>query len=1286
MAEFPKVFLSGPADVESVFSLLAPKLAARGVRGARMPFPAQPLDPARVSLRELAECQAMALFLRGKYGTPWAELSGKSITEHEFLEAVKRQLPLFCFMDTSSAREPALQEFVDTIRRTTQKTLIYEERDFSDPIAAADRIASVIADFRWVPSAFASFGEWENLLLAQYSRVTGAHVERNSYPPAIGRTTERAKLLQWIKDPTPEKNTAIITGMPGFGKTLFTYHAARGFLESTVMTHSDVLIIVPGVEFDLQSLREIAPDPKSSAPIFLVIDDADERGDIATLLTKLASSPHLGRIKVLLTCQEGSTEVLYFKGYPFLSKSNSTEIHLPRLELEELRAFRTHRKFNVTDSALVALLKITNGIPLYVDLYLNRGYQLGTISTHAEMEEHFLRQRLGDIADDREQLGLLKCVALVGSLSLQHPFFKQLLQELGLPEDVSVASGILVKKGLIYKVGTRHRVTDRLIQDFVLAKYWTVNPDCDRLLSILATASELAAGILENLARAEWVRAKTGATDLPFQDIWSSIEVAFGKSADSAERTRIINLLKNAAYFLPGLTLKLAVATRQRQLELLKKSECLPPRELEAASDISYSLGHWPDHFEAAIDILWDLGKRDTRSLNAHPSHAHRHLESLAKLKPGAPLARYKTLIDHIELWLGEGKQEPRAWSNSPLEVFDALLEWEWSQEHYYKGAFTIQRGEIPYSDVLEELRIRAVTILGECILGSYGPASIGEALHKMRGQLPIYQHPGWDKVGEATLMQLRRARDHYFAQNRPTIPYVIYQQIDSLLELFEKSEKKKIDPGCRALRTEIQGVLKERFSKEFALLEVTVSFRYSNTGADDIKRAQETLISLGPAAARALLDNLQQELGLVGIEPKTAPIGLSGATVDAWREFSLQLYENLISQSRDPRLVGHAIALLWDCRLEAEQDTEARKHYITLLNIFPELKPPIDRPELAGHLKGYVRWFIQILLSKQIRLLPEEISLVKGWRDSPDISWRLIVEHLAQQNPHLARELILEAAPGKDRKAADEVCSALINSKTVLPLFLEDDWRSFLRKLEEVPSLDDYWIEQTLIYASNQHPRPVARFFLRRLELRNARNGPGEIPGRYDALPFGIEGHLANAFSGVGSDVRRELIEEALALIIAAEPGDRYFLNSYANLVAGRFTREGVDILLLKAKSSDANQLEAIAGVVKESYPNFAFDHPEVIETLLESAVAVSPDILSSVRSYLYLGAGVRGYSRAIGQPSAVHVQLRTASQSLKRRFLPGTPTYEFYSSLEKSADADIKREELEDEETLDQ
>lgn len=1211
----------------------------------------------------------MVLVLGAKYGTPWPELEGKSITEIEFLDAAKRSLPLFCFIGPSLTPEPRLVEFVRELKGKMDKKLIYEDADLTDAKKTAERIALLIKGFRWVPPAFASFAEWKNFLLAQYKRIT--HSAKADFPPPLVRQKDRETFRGWIKNSDPKKGTAVLSAHPGFGKTLFAYYCVRELLDEGYLTYSDVHVLPPGKELDLEAIRRIVPNPQAgSGPVLLIVDDADERGDFKALIGKLATNHEfgIGRIKVLFICQGRSVDLFYGQGYPLVSKENSADMHLSRLSLEDLKA-----SFRVAEETLVVARKISNGIPLYLDLYFNHGFNLGTIGTHEQMEEYFLQKRLGPIMKQPGALELLKALAFTGGVALTHPFFKDVAREVGAPDDLDDSARCLIENGLIYKVGTKHRVTDRLIQDFLIAKYWTQTPDRDKIWPLLMMADEMAADILANVARAEWARAKTGADGVQFQGLWSAIEASFKASASPAERARVLGLLKEAAYFVPKLALDLAKEVRSRvELDLTKE-------ENEAAANLAYAVGHWPAHFEDAIDILWDLGKKDGRRLNSFPSHGHRHLKELAGFRKGVSADRPQVFMVHIERWLGEGPRSGGDWAHSPIEIIDTLLGKEWQYDYYHGDKITWQRGPIPYTPERQELRAKGIALLGRCARGEFGKKIVGEALQTLRGELPLYQHGPWKGLGKFTLDELSATAEFYLGQRRPACAFVIYDMLDDLDLIFGKDGGEKLDPESKALLAKLRQAVLAGYPTEFSFMTATIRYiRAADAVTDELKRAQQAWMRLEPKVAREQLESLYEDLIALGQSPSVMMLG--PARAEGWAAFGPRLYRELVANGQNIYLVGNSLMLLWDLRHEAEDDLAKRKEYLEL--VFPAREP--TEMEKALRERGFAHWFIRGLVdSDKIRLLPEEVALIKASADRIDMDWSLIVKRLAKRDLPLAKELLLSARPGSDHKPADEACSALINSGALIESFKDDDWRAFLDILMGVDELQGYWMTQLLISLSNKRPRILTAFLQARLRKYD---NLGDDTGEYRPLPLDASEHPGTAFAELDESLRKELVEEAIGLVLAGGDGrDHYYLCQYANLVAGKFLKAGLDILREMAASSDKKCVVTVADLIQYSYPNFVMDHPDIVASVLGSETLASEEEYRSVASSFAVGAGTRSSSRSIGEPSEEHVQLRKKAEAIKQSFVPGSRPYRFYEALEQDAETDLRREELRDEEILD-
>lgn len=1277
MPEFPKVFLSGSGDVEDIYQALIPLLKARGVEGVRMPFAAQPLDAARVSVQKLAECQAMILVLRSRYGTPWPELGNKSITDVEFQEALTRRLPLFCIIGEDTTREPELESFIGEVKEQIKKLVIYSVRNLSAPKQSADAIAAEFVSFRWVPPTFASFGEWENLLLVQYSRITGGRPD-GDIPGALGRNKSRDSFRGWLRDKDRKKSTAILSGLPGFGKTLFAYHSIHDAIREDALTYPDVHVVLPGAELDLEAIRGIVSNPKAdTGPVLIVVDDADERDDFRGMLKRLASSSEFvaGRIKLLLICQEKSASLFYTQGYPLVSTANTVEIKLERLTLEDLQAHNKTRTPPIAEGTLVGILKVTNGIPLYLDLVLNHAYQLGTISTHEELKDHFLQQRLKGTAAGTPEHGLLKGLALTGNISLEHPVFKAVTKALALPDDLTAPTKALIERGLIYRIGTKHRVTDRLIQDFVIATYWTARPDRDLIWPLLSNAEIIAPVILENIARAEWALTAVGGKSKPFEDIWAALETTF-KSREGRERAGMLKLLKNAAYFLPELALQVSGDVRVRAATGKDVEEA----ELEAASDIAYAIGHRAEHFESCIDILWDLGKKDPRPLNQFPSHGHRHLQHLARLRPKVPFELYWRVLEHAERWLNEGAADGAAWQHSPIIVLDKLLDGEWEEEYYHKNVFTMQRGPITHAPELEKIRRAVLALLGRAIRGEFGNRVAGEALQQLRGQLPIYQPEAWKMLGPVALAELEGTATAALKEGRYVPAFMVYESLDEIVEVFERHGEQKVDSETKSLGVKLREQLLKEFPTEFRVMMSLL--RYARTGGDVLLErtaAQEALMSLSPTTSRKLLEQVRHEAQIFNNNPMLSVLG--PGTPPGWAAYSVLLFQDFLANTTDEQFLGSSLMFLWELRVEATKSTEKAAEYLRHISSFLDAASNSPAKE---RLESYITWFIRSILNvPEVRLLPEEVALIKSLAKA-DMDWSILVKRVSEHDTALAKDLLLSVKAGANRKVADDICAAALNAPETTKDFSEEDWRGFLENFIGLDSLDDYWITQLISKLSNQHPRMVSGFFLDRLKHYNKL---GKKSGGYHPLPFDLEEPYGSAFRDIPEIIRGELIAEALEFAVSVDKGmDQFFMYNYVNLLAGRFMKTGHETLKERAHADNLKVLAAIAGIIQYSYANFALDHPDIIDALLTSASKFSEKEFRSVASSVYAGTGTRMSSRSIGEPSQVHIQLRDKAATLKRRFLPESPTYKFYEDIERSATTDIEREILSDEEILDE
>ncbi len=1297
MSEFRSIFISGPSEVAPIATAVKARLEASGHRVMLMPFDPQPLDPARLSTKELAKCQAVILLLNTKYGTPRPELNNCSITELEFDETLRRRLPLFCFIGQDlAAREPRLAELVAKVERAASERRLdftYTKTNLADKDSAVNEVCRSVERFRWTPLEFSSFGEWEVFLAHLHSRISKVAPDPDKLPSPIGRAKPRQALIDALL--SKGKGGAVLSGLPAHGKTISVYHAIREMIDTVKAGYPDVHVILSGQAVHIESVRQLTPDPGSDRPLVIVIDDADEREDLPNLVKMLANSPHFPRMRLILICQEGEEGQIYRRSHPFVAPELFPPITLAKLSFDELKDYVRTNNLALTEPNVLAIRRITNGVPLYVDLYFHHGYDPRTIGNAVDMQSHFRDYILGEVRDKGKepQLAAAKALALTGGASPDDPTLKAVFASLTQPGDFRALLEDLRAKRLVYLVGRKYKLHNRIVQDFILTEYWAKKPDSDLLLTLILTIKESAKPVLENIARAEWVIQKSSATPQPspFADVWAAIEVSFGKSTDIEERTELLKLLGDAAYYLPDLGLGLLRQTYKRYAANLKGLSDSQKDEIEAASQIAYALAQIAKDdkalFEECIDYLWDFGKHDTRALNACPSHAHRHLESLAEFRPGPRMAQYRTILAHIQKWLEQGVKESTEWDHAPLEILKEFLEKEWEQTYAQGHVFTIKRGELEHTAELEEFKLTVIALLPRCIRGEFGARLIPEATHLLRGQLPIYQPPKWAKLGETALKELESLATEAISQGRAEAAYVLIHVMDDLLDVFKDKEERGI-PAIREVRVRLHKSLAEAHPERHALLDGLLGRRFTGPEEEKIRMAQEALMAAGVPRAAEILEEIHNQLVRVGIQPHTTALAYRSGDDAAWTDFSAKLARQILDKTANRGLLWGGVQYIWSCRIAADKSDAHRKDYLAFLEAFNQKVLDPKTPEgIRRDLDDAIRRLIWFLLKDhpEVKLLPEERALISRWKVSPDHTWGFIVAKLAEADITSAKSLLLAASIDSNARHASEVCSTLVNSAPLLAAFGQADWESLLNALVSVPEIEDYWIEQALIRASNQQPLVAAALFERRIRHYVSL---GDEHGDYRPLPYLIESQFQGAFRALTSELKAQLINKAIDFVRDSGLGgiESLFYAEYANLIAGQFTAEAAAVLRARAKNADPRELKAVAYSVQHSYPNFVLDHADIVDALLTSAQKISEDVLRSVGSCLAAGAHSRSISRAIGEPAREYVEMRERAAQLKRQHLPDSITYKFYSNLEKAAQWDLEREAADDAEVMDE
>ena len=286
----------------------------------------------------------------------------------------------------------------------------------------------------------------------------------------------------------------------------------------------------------------------------------------------------------------------------------------------------------------------------------------------------------------------------------------------------------------------------------------------------------------------------------------------------------------------------------------------------------------------------------------------------------------------------------------------------------------------------------------------------------------------------------------------------------------------------------------------------------------------------------------------------------------------------------------------------------------------------------------------------------------------------------LAQARRGVAMDLAKNVELGDSDVLASELCR-LFYGEWGLPFteLTADDLKVLLSKLEDVPDIDDHWINSFLVKASELDAVAVVGFLLNR--IRKEHNGSS----RYDALPIlGFRDPLVGlATSPDHERILREIRDASL------EQGRsvRYWIPQLFREISSSFeSATSLQVLDEWINSGNANRIKAAARLTPGARPGFVFKHVGFVSNLLEGAYMASDGTYQAVGSTLASIALSGSRSGTPGLPMPEDVATKDQAEAIASTFNSGSPAYRFYFSLAESAEASIRFQLMRDEEQFEQ
>lgn len=1107
----------------------------------------------------------------------------------------------------------------------------------------------------------------------------------------------RLKELELLKDFERQKDTQaiLISGRGGIGKSRLLKAWAEGVSKSTA-----VRFVSSGTNIEPKDL-ELLPNGLS----YLVVDDAHDRDDILVILNGVVRVRPEMKI-ILISRPYGITRLEDELTRSGVAYDSDRLIKLGDLDVKDAeklaREILTDPDVNGNEGLARRIAEITKDCPL-ATVVGSRLVGEGLIkpellNNEKRFRNELLRSFRDVIAGEVGGRNPEKIRHLLDFLATIQPFnpsdrkFQSAAEEIldrhvdRIIRDIS----ILEEAGVLLRRGYHLRVVPDLLADYIRfdASYDEKGGHptgyVDRVFEHLQ--DDLATHLLVNISQLDWRLSADNVQSMLLDAIWKKIFSEI-QAANNADRCFILKRLKDAAYYQPKQFLEL--------VEYVKDNPSKTPEDpkfsglykyehkdvLKELPEILRRLCYHLDYLPHCVDLIWEIGRRDSRRTNQYPEHGLRILQDLAQYDvyelTGKGVEINKLMLEAVKRWLSDPNLVD--YVHSPFDVLDKLLDKGSATDSYERGKITIRSFGVNY-DNTKHIREEALSLVVE---GAKSPTlkislravkSLGHALSEPRalyGRRVVKDESS--KWKPFQLSVLNEIESIIKVQNHP----LIYIELKNILAPHaQRSRSKEIKKRAR--------LMFENLSKPFEvkLVQAIDQNRDRDWLLDEEKYDHQKLAEMSLAFRQEMVkgfvkkypdakkgfSELNKLLGeLESCQKNPFPISFLAEMAKLYPGYAKGLCDEVLKHPKSPlsQYFGYLILGL----IEQDQRKSANLLQKALRTDDEKLHVAVADYYWRG------RW----------------IDYYDEKHDLPNIKQLLGCKHrfakkltigslgrLAKSKPEVTKTLLLSVDLEKDKDLAKEYCGQFDKKHCFDPDLLSDgELEVVLNKLERVDGIDDYHIEEFLNYAGSRLPLPVVKLLLKRIELSKAVK-KGE---KYQPLSYSSR-KLLQGFSSTPhyADVLREVRNKTLE----KDWQTRFWIPKLFKTLSNNFDDTGIEVLLEWVLSGEKEKLEGVGVIIEDAPENFIFQNPNFVSKMLLAAKPYGQEMMKSTRNALAHSAIFRSKHGTPGQPMPEDVELKKNSEKMMANFPKGSPEYELYESLLKHASWEIEDQLRRDEELL--
>jgi hypothetical protein len=1104
----------------------------------------------------------------------------------------------------------------------------------------------------------------------------------------VGRGDELSRLRDFLD--SSDQVVAILPGRGGIGKS----RVVLAFSTELSETHPDWQVRIVANEASIQS-DDITALP--DAATLIVVDDAQRREDLGVILT--AARHRSQPTKILLSLRPYGSD--HIRSSAVRAGFDIREI----LSLPELRELSRESAIELAREALgpeysdnaEALAEITRDSPLVTviggKLIAERAVGPRLLAHHTEFKDAVLARLADEYAEalrsrmaaqlPERMLQLLAATAPVRTTN--KAFLERAAEFLEINTDEVVQGlGILEAAGILLRRGGTVRITPDVLADYLLYRA-CVTPAGDstgfaeRVFQTFGAV--VPEKVLRNLAELDWqVRLSHGRqTDL-LAEVWSNLESEF-QGAPHSSRHAILNMMREVAVYQPSRVLSL--------IEYAIRNPATAPDANPYEAIYSYShadvlaaippllrkIAYHPDFVPRVCDLLWELGRDDSRELNPNPEHAIRVLADIASYETGNLLVG-RGVLAAIRRWI----EAPDAHDHlySPLLIIDPMLEKAGS--HTYSIGHELSfRPYLVDPTVTRELREGALQIVKQCAFSERlnvvlrAMQSFSTALRDPQphfgGSVPDGVLERWvpEQLWILDIMRELVEQDSdplvYLAVLQAVGWHAAYSSMDSVRE------------SARGVVDAIRQSFEFRFTKMLTSAQYHIDWLLIKLNQTESELSDEEELAHEDSSREQELRETCDEFIVRYAKASDGGAVLSErlrTARDAGESVNPGNFLYVLARSH-PEYASEL------CEFSIrDPDGPLAPHISSLITGFRDRLPDFafelltraldaGSAPLAGAVANVLRsmFWDGTIESRYIALLQRVLAVNDDWVRKLGL---YALGALIGKQTDTALEIALSLDLGANSHLTDELFQALAQGhrEDNFEHITDEMLQRLLIKLENVSDIGGWATIGFLKHASTRAPRDVVRLLLDRI-----RKGDETDDVKYRSLPF----HLEKSLSGFGkapdqADILRDIRNRVLE-----GDGVSFWMAELYAIISLSYDGTGRMVLQEWINSGDPRKIIAAAQLLADAPSTFVLDNDEFTSNLLERASAAGAETYEEVRGGLYARAVSRGGSGIAGEPLPHDVYAQDKASEIASKLIPGSPARQFYEAVAEDARRDIRR-----------